>query len=116
MHPIERLRYVARAGAVDPVDLAAEAARALGAFDGDPVGLVAAARRLVARHPTAGPLWWTCNRVLVAAEPMAEARRAAAELTDDPTSDAAGGGPARRGPRAGRRVAVDGAARAGPPG
>jgi hypothetical protein len=88
VHPIERLRYVARAGAVDPTDLAAEAARALAAFEDDPVGLVSAARRLVARHPTAGPLWWTCNRVLVAAEPMAEARRAAAELADDPTPDA----------------------------
>lgn len=86
MHPIERLRYVARAGAADPVDLVVEAAHALGAFDDDPAGLVAAARRLVARHPGAGALWWLGSRVLVAADPAAEARRAAAEVEDDPTA------------------------------
>lgn len=86
MHPIEHLRYVARAEGADPVTLAAEAAHALGAFDGDPAGLVAAARRLVARHPAVGPLWWMCSRVLVAADPGAEGSRAARELEDDPTS------------------------------
>ncbi len=85
MHPIERLRYVARADGADPVDLVAEAAHALAAFDDDPAGLVAAARRLVARHPGAGALWWLCSRVLVAADPGAEGRRAAAEVADDPT-------------------------------
>ncbi len=86
MHPIERLRHVARTGAADPVDLVAEAAHALGAFDDDPAGLVAAARRLVARHPGAGALWWLCSRVLVAADPAAEADRAATEMEDDPTA------------------------------
>lgn len=86
MHPIEHLRHVARAGGVDPVDLVAEAAYALGAFHGDPAGLVAAARRLVARHPAVGPMWWMASRVLVAADPAAEARQAAAELERDPTA------------------------------
>jgi hypothetical protein len=85
VHPIEHLRYVARAGGADPVDLASEAAHALGAFDDDPAGLVAAARQLVARHRAVGPLWWLCSRVLVAPEPMAEGLAAAQELADDPT-------------------------------
>ncbi|QYG93985.1 hypothetical protein HC251_17120 [Iamia sp. SCSIO 61187] len=85
MHPIEHLRYVARAGGADPVDLASEAAHALGAFDDDPAGLVAAARQLVARHRAVGPLWWLCSRVLVAPEPMAEGLAAARELEADPT-------------------------------
>lgn len=85
MHPIEHLRYVARAGGADPVDLAAEAAHALGAFDDDPAGLVAAARQLVARHRAVGPLWWLCSRVLVAPDPMVEALAAAEELAEDPT-------------------------------
>lgn len=88
MHPIERLRSVARAGGVDPADLVAEAAHALGAFADDPAGRVAAARRLVARHPAVGPLWWMCSRVLVAPDPGAEARRAAAEVQDDATAGA----------------------------
>ncbi|HYI61235.1 MAG TPA: hypothetical protein VEW93_05460 [Acidimicrobiales bacterium] len=79
---------MARARGVDPVDLVAEAAHALGAFDDDPAGLVAAARRLVARHPAAGALWWMCSRVLVAADPAAEGRRAAAEVEGDPTAAA----------------------------
>lgn len=86
MHPIEHLRYVARAGGADPVDLASEAAHALGAFDDDPAGLVAAARQLVARHRSAGPLWWLCSRVLVATEPRREALAAARELEDDATA------------------------------
>ncbi|MGI8938861.1 MAG: hypothetical protein ACR2JF_11745 [Iamia sp.] len=86
MHPIERLRYVARAGGADPVDLVSEAAHALGSFEDDPAGLVAAARRLVARHPAVGPMWWMCSRVLVAAEPEAEGWRAAGEIEGDDTA------------------------------
>lgn len=86
MHPIERLRYVARAGDADPVPLVTEAAHALGAFDGDPAGLVAAARRLVALHPTVGQMWWMCSRVLVASHPRTEARSATALLEGDPTA------------------------------
>jgi len=86
MHPIERLRYVARAGGADPRALVSEAAHALGAFDDDPAGLVAAARRLVARHPAVGPMWWLCSRVLVAADPAVEGRRAVWEIDADPTA------------------------------
>lgn len=87
MHPIEHLRHIARSGGADPVDLVAEAGHALGGFAGDPAGMVAAARRLVARHPTVGPLWWMCSRVLVAPEPMAEVAASVAALDDDPTAE-----------------------------
>jgi hypothetical protein len=87
VHPIERLRYVARAGAGAGADaaLAQEAARALAGLGGDHAGLVTACRRLLARHPAAGPLWWLATRVLTSAEPAREARRVAAELDEDPT-------------------------------
>lgn len=86
MHPIERLRYVARAEGASPSLLVREAAGALAAFQSDPAGMVTAARRLLDRHVTSGPLWWLAARVLVAQEPMAEAWRVADELDTDPTA------------------------------
>ena len=73
MHPIERLRYVARASGADQAVLVRETAGALAAFADDPAGLVTACRRIVSRHPGSGPLWWLCSRVLTATEPMREA-------------------------------------------
>lgn len=52
----------------------------------DPVALVTGCRRLVDRHPTVGAMWWLAARVLVAADPLAEARAAAEELDADPTA------------------------------
>jgi hypothetical protein len=85
MHPIERLRFVARATGADTDLLARETAGALAGFADDPAGLVMACRRIVARHPLSGPLWWLCSRVLVASDPVAEAWRAADELDADHT-------------------------------
>ena len=85
VHPIERLRYVARASGVDQALLVRETASALGAFGSDPAGLVTACRRIVSRHPAAGALWWLCGRVLTAGDPMPEAWRAAEEIEDDRT-------------------------------
>jgi hypothetical protein len=85
MHPIERLRMVARAAGEGPALLAQEAAGALAAFAGDPAGLVTACRRLVDRQPTSGPIWWLSARVLAADDPTGEAWRAAEELSDDET-------------------------------
>ena len=74
MHPIERLRLVARAGAEGrSALLAREAATALAMFSDDPAGLVTACRRLVDRHPTSGPMWWLAARVLVSSDPGGEA-------------------------------------------
>jgi hypothetical protein len=85
-HPIERLRYVARAGGVGVSALAEEAAGALARFASDPPGLVTGCRRLVARNVTVGPLWWLSARVLTAADPMHEASHAARALAVDPTA------------------------------
>ena len=86
MHPIERLRYVARASGADQQLLVQETAHALSAFHDDPAGLVAAARRIVDRHPTSGPLWWLCARVLTAPEAHREAWEAVAQISEDPTA------------------------------
>ncbi|MGI8778255.1 MAG: hypothetical protein ACR2LJ_12940 [Acidimicrobiales bacterium] len=85
MHPIERLRMVARAEGEDPGLVAREAAGVLAASAGDPASLVTGCRRLVDHQPTSGPIWWLAARVLAAADPAAEAWRAADELAGDAT-------------------------------
>jgi len=85
VHPIERLRYVARASGADQVLLVRETAFALAAFHDDPAGLVAACRRIVDRHPTSAPLWWLCARVLTAPDGHREAWAATEEIEADPT-------------------------------
>ncbi len=87
MHPIERLRYVARAGDADPSLLAEEAALALGALAREPRALVPAARRLLEFHPACSPMWWVCAELLAAADPEARAEELADELRFDPTPD-----------------------------
>lgn len=86
MHPIERLRAVARAREVDQGLLAREAAAVLGTFAGDPAGLVTSCRRLIDRHPTAGALWWACARLLAAGDVRDEARAIGDDLTDEPAA------------------------------
>ncbi|MGH9040704.1 MAG: hypothetical protein ACRDZ3_10795 [Acidimicrobiia bacterium] len=85
MHPIERLRWVARTPEADVGLAAMESAEALAGFAHDPPGLVIACRRLIERRPSAGPLWWLASRVLCALDPVAEAYAALAELESDPT-------------------------------
>lgn len=85
MHPIERLRYVARAVGAPQEVLVAETAMALAAFADDPVALVTACRRIVSRQLTCGGLWWLCSRMLCSPEPRAEARRAVDEVEADAT-------------------------------
>ncbi len=86
MHPIERLRYVARASGADQGMLVRETAHALAAFADDPPGLVAACRRIVDRHPTSAPLWWLCARVLTSPDGQREAWQAVEDIEDDPTA------------------------------
>ncbi|WP_436795137.1 hypothetical protein [Actinospongicola halichondriae] len=88
MHPIERLRYVARSGGADHSALAEEAARALAGFSDDPSGLVTACRRIVDRHPTSGPMWWLASKVLASNDPRAESVRCVTTLQGDPTAAA----------------------------
>ncbi|HEX9970223.1 MAG TPA: hypothetical protein VGB03_08795 [Acidimicrobiales bacterium] len=85
MHPIERLRHVARAEGAGASLLVREAAGALAGFGNDPAGMVTACRRLVGRHPAVGPMWWLAARVLAAPEPVAAAWRSADDLDADAT-------------------------------
>ncbi len=87
MHPIERLRYVARTHGGDQRMVVRETAGALRGLGLDGAGLVVACRRIVERHPTSGPLWWLCASVLTATDPFATASRLADEIEDDPTPD-----------------------------
>ena len=91
MHPIERLRYVARAVGADPSLLVRETAAALAdVMRVEPVGLVPACRRLIDRHLTVAPVWWLCARLLTAGRPD---RRGLGRRRRD------GGRPDRRHPR-----------------
>lgn len=83
MHPIEHLRYVARARGLDPGELAREAAQALGSLRGDHRDLVIACRRIVERHPEAGPLWWMGAEILTADDPGTAAWDLADRVSDD---------------------------------
>lgn len=87
MHPIERLRYLARSSGGDPRVMVAETASALRGMGVDPAGLVVACRRIIERHPTSGPLWWLCAHMLTSTDPFGTARRLAAEIDDDQTAE-----------------------------
>src|SRR5581483_9842508 len=106
MHPIERLRWVARSPEGDLSAAAAEAAEALAAFADDPAGLVIASRRLIERRPEAAPLWWLASRMLCSLEPEFEAISAAAELERDRTPVALAGAGRSAGAAADRVVVL----------
>src|SRR5688572_30529517 len=91
VHPIERLRWVARAPDGNAAIVTVEAAGALATFADEPAGLVTACRRLISRRPECGPLWWLAARVLCALDPELEAALAAAEIEDDPTGEVLAG-------------------------
>ncbi len=90
MHPIERLRYVARAGGAPAEPLVREAAGALAAFAGDSNELLTACRQLLRRHPGCGPLVWLAARMITGADPVREARDAVKAITADRTADELG--------------------------
>jgi len=85
VHPIERLRYVARSSGVDHRLLVRETAQALRGLGAEPHELVVSSRRIVQRHPSAGPLWWLCARMLTAPDPLRTAWQLADEVEADPT-------------------------------
>ena len=86
VHPIEHLRYVARAHGVDPAALVEETAHALGSLHFDPAGLVVACRRIVERHPFTGPLWWLCANVTTSTEPFEAVWELAEQIRSDRTA------------------------------
>lgn len=86
MHPIERLRYVARSVGAAPTEVAAEAAEALAGLALEPRALVLACRRLLDAQPDNAPLWWVAAHVLASPEPAKAARSCAQRLAGDLTS------------------------------
>ena len=86
VHPIEHLRYLARARGADSASLVREAATALASLRADHANLVIACRRIVERHPQAGQLWWMCARLLTSDDPTSLAWQIADEVADDPVS------------------------------
>ncbi len=87
MHPIEHLRYIARAQGVDAASLARETAVALGSLRADPANLVVACRRIVERHVAVAPIWWLCAELLTSDSPDGLAWELVEALDDDPTAD-----------------------------
>jgi hypothetical protein len=86
VHPIERLRYVARASGVPATAVVAETAAALASFGDDPHGLITACQRVVARQPSSAPLVWFAARVVTSGDPASEIWEAAGALHADRTS------------------------------
>jgi hypothetical protein len=87
-HPIERLRWIARAEGESAAVLAGEAAWTLSELAAtEPAALLTACRRLLERHPDCGPLWWTAARLVSGDDALEEGRRAANQLCSDSTPD-----------------------------
>jgi hypothetical protein len=85
VHPIERLRFVARATGAPADEVVKEAAASIATFSDDPASLVTACRRLIDRHAANASIWWLCARTLLAADPGDEAWRCLDDFTVDPT-------------------------------
>jgi hypothetical protein len=83
MHPIEHLRYLARAESIDVDMLVEEAAHGLSGLEGNHPEMVAACRRLLAQQPVAGALWDLAARLATAAEPRLEAFRSLEAIRRD---------------------------------
>ncbi len=88
VHPIERLRYVARAGVVPVEPLVRESASALSSFADDPKGLLTSCRRLLDRRSDCAPLVWLAARMLTAMDPRSEAAEVVEALGRDTTGRA----------------------------
>ncbi len=86
MHPIEHLRYVARAHGADPVEVAMGAADAIAGISRDPAAALVAARRLVEHHPTNAPLWSVCAHAVTSMDPYRDVDDLARRIANDPTA------------------------------
>lgn len=89
VHPIERLRYVARAGAAPDRILVAESVPALGAFAGRPGAMLVALRQLIVRQPASPGLLGLAAHMVHSLDPI-DAGWAFAEVLElDRTSELA---------------------------
>ena len=110
MHPIERLRYVARAGSAPDRVLVAESVPALTAFASDPGRLLVALRQLISRQPESPGLVVLGARMLDGLDPI----EAAWALVDELESDASGDDADRLVAERGRYVEVIDTVASGP--
>ncbi|MGI9607578.1 MAG: hypothetical protein ACR2P0_15730 [Acidimicrobiales bacterium] len=85
MHPIERLRYVARAGSAPDRVLVAESVPAITAFAHDSGALLVALRQLIGRQPESPGLLVLAARVLAGMDLIAEAWSLVDSMEADPT-------------------------------
>jgi hypothetical protein len=83
---MERLRYVARSGGVDPATIVAETVEAIARLRPTPSELVPLCRNLVDRNPTCAPLWWLCAHLLDKPDDRETAWRLADEIERDATA------------------------------
>ncbi|MGH9135535.1 MAG: hypothetical protein ACRD0G_00635 [Acidimicrobiales bacterium] len=83
---MERLRYVARAGGGDPAAIVAETVDALAGLRPEPSELVPLCRNLLDGHPSCGPLWWLCARLLADVAVLGDPWSLVDEIADDPTA------------------------------
>jgi hypothetical protein len=86
VHPIERLRFVARASHVPHEVLAQEAAVALADFVGNDASLLIACQRILARQPTSAVMVWLVAHILGAPNQRKALWEAVETLESDPTS------------------------------
>lgn len=89
MHPIERLRYVARAGSAPDSFLVAESVPALAAFAREPNALLVALKGLITRQPDSPGLLGLAAHMVHSLDPIAAGWSYADELTEDRTADIA---------------------------
>ncbi len=85
MHPMERLRYLARSHDGDRRSLVRETAESLALLDAEAGELLVACRAMLDRHLPCGPLWWLAARVLADIDGVASALGYADEIETDPT-------------------------------
>ncbi|MFT7474150.1 MAG: hypothetical protein ACI81L_001071 [Verrucomicrobiales bacterium] len=89
MHPIERLRYVARAGAAPDQILVAESVPAFAAFADDPRAMLVALRQLVTRQPDSPGLLGLAAHMVQSLDPVDAGWVFSNELEFDTTSEVA---------------------------
>ncbi len=89
MHPIERLRYVARAGSAPDRFLVAESVPALAAFAHDPRALLVSLKGLITRQPDSPGLLGLAAHMVQALEPIQAGWAFADALSEDQTEDIA---------------------------
>lgn len=89
MHPIEHLRWLARAEGIPQPYLIEESAEALWPFGNNPNALLIACRSLLSRQPTSGPLVWLVAHMLTSIDPRKAANQCVQAMAADQMNERA---------------------------